>query len=157
MVDTCAVKKCKLPLEIIYLGKPVCGKHWDKLSGDRKKLRAALGVGPKDDSSSVPIAELSQMRSWNLTPVAPPAGGGGCASGAPGKPLKSTREAHNGSNPVRPRNPRSKGNKARVPRVPSDECGLDDQIQQQVPDLHERSSSMQDLQRQTSAGPEEGD
>ena len=63
-MDHCAVKKCKQPLEIIYLGKPVCGKHWDQLSGDRKKLRAALGL--KDPSTSVPEMELSQMRSWNL-------------------------------------------------------------------------------------------
>lgn len=52
-MDHCAVKGCKSEIDLIYLGKPICGKHWDKLANDRVKLRLALGL--REDQNGIDI------------------------------------------------------------------------------------------------------
>ena len=47
MTDKCSVKKCPNLYTLVYLGKPICEEHWDKLADNKIKLRKALGLKPE--------------------------------------------------------------------------------------------------------------
>jgi len=63
-VCTCWFKKCKDKVEITYFGKPLCDKHWEKLSNESPdKMKEILGVRRKKEKDDEPIQEPIQEAS----------------------------------------------------------------------------------------------
>jgi len=48
--DTCCYKSCKDRVEIYYYGKPLCDKHWNKLSEKTPTdVKKELGIKKEND------------------------------------------------------------------------------------------------------------
>lgn len=58
-LDRCRYPKCRNEVEIIYLDRPLCWKHWQMIDERPDLLRKKIGLPPMERPKPKPVSKFS--------------------------------------------------------------------------------------------------